>query len=145
VRRLRSERSVSEAQSGKALEIRLLEAQGPMRKKSSDDTPASISLGICERWAIGVRMSGARAGDHDPSAYSTIECTTLCGWTHDLDLLRTRSEQPARLDDLQSCSSWSPNHRDLASHDPFGCAQASSGRHAVQLRTRTRPEGRPIP
>src|SRR5258708_23288448 len=53
-----------------------------MWKKSSDDTPASMRSGYASAWAIGVRMSGCPSwAITDPSAYSTIECTTLCGWT----------------------------------------------------------------
>src|SRR5882762_2105 len=59
-----------------------------------------------------------------------------------LNLLRTRSEQPARLDDLQSLVHHGRRiHRYLASHDPVRMRTGLVRRHAVQLRTRTPPEG----
>src|SRR5882762_6943266 len=100
-----------------------------MRKKSSDDTPASIRSGYASAWAIGVRMSGCPSwAITEPSAYSTIECTTLCGWTT-----------------TWICSGLAPkSHRASMTSNPlfimvaesteilrpmtqFGCAHASSG------------------
>src|SRR2546430_4880934 len=54
----------------------------------------------------------------------------------------TRADQEAGWDDLQALVHHGRRiHRDLASHDPVRMRTRLVRRHAVQLRTRTRPEG----
>ena len=85
--------------------------------------------------AIGVRMSGAPSwASIEPSAYSTSECTMLCGCTTMSTCDSRQPEQQRGLDDLQPLVHERRRiHRDLAAHFPFRVRAGLLRRHVLQI------------
>ena len=85
--------------------------------------------------AIGSRMSG---GEHwamvEPSVNSTMEWTTDCGWTHDVDPVEGDAEEQVRLDDLQALVDQRRGvRRDEGAHGPGRVRERLLGRDVGEL------------
>ena len=110
----------------------------PPRTRSSDSTPEAMRSGQPSACAIGVRMSGLPSwASIDPSTYSTIECTMLCGCTTTSTCARRQAEQQTGLDQLETLVHQRRRiDRNLAAHEPARMCAGLVGRHAAQSASR---------
>ena len=115
-------------------------------RRSSDCTPEATRSGHASACAMGVLMSGAPScASSEPSAYSTSECTRLCGCTTTSTCDFGQVEQQRRLDHLEPLVHQRRGiDRDLAAHFPVRMIAGLIGRDAVEpRRDRSGGTGRP--
>ena len=97
--------------------------------RSSGATPDSMRSGKASACAIGVRMSGLPScAITEPSTYSTIEWTTLCGWiTTSICSGRASNSQCASITSSPLFIMVAESTEILRPITQLGCAQACSG------------------